>query len=404
MWKTLALLVFAIPLVGADWLSEGGNAHRAAWQRDEHGLTAANVGSLKLLWKRKLEDQLTAPVILGPIITHRGIKELVIVGGGSGHAYAIDADLGKVVWETPLESAASCAGLTATPAIEPAPGGKPVVTDEEEPSNLSRRIFFVTGDGRLHTLRATDGAERGNPSEFLPPGVKTGPIEVAGDSLYATTVNGCGGASNNVWALNLRRAGEKPSWLKWSGSAISGLATGDAGVYVAAGGIFALPRGSMRVREQLAAGASPVAPVVFEWKGRECVAVVADKQLTILDGKDFSKPLFRSEPLAGGVAGLAAWADDRGTQWVMAGLTAFRLADGGLTKAWERPESAAPVVANGVVFAAAGGKLWALDGASGRVLFSGGDVGDAGALAVANGHVCFTSGDTLYCFGLPMEI
>jgi len=38
----------------ADWLTDGGDPQRTAWQRDERIFTTANVTDMKLLWKIKL--------------------------------------------------------------------------------------------------------------------------------------------------------------------------------------------------------------------------------------------------------------------------------------------------------------------------------------------------------------
>ena len=93
VFLTFALLSAAS---AADWLNEGGDAQHSGWQRNEKQLTAANVHDLKLLWMRSLDSALTAPTMLGPIITHRGIKELVFIASASNTVYAVDADLGRV--------------------------------------------------------------------------------------------------------------------------------------------------------------------------------------------------------------------------------------------------------------------------------------------------------------------
>ena len=36
---------------GADWLTDGGNVQRTAWQKDEKILSTDNVKDMKLLWK-----------------------------------------------------------------------------------------------------------------------------------------------------------------------------------------------------------------------------------------------------------------------------------------------------------------------------------------------------------------
>ena len=41
----------------ANWLTDGGDPQRTAWQRNETILTKANVKDMKLLWKVKLDSQ-----------------------------------------------------------------------------------------------------------------------------------------------------------------------------------------------------------------------------------------------------------------------------------------------------------------------------------------------------------
>src|SRR5438093_11975544 len=41
----------------ADWLTDGGDPQRTAWQRNETLLTKANVKDTKLLWKVQLDNQ-----------------------------------------------------------------------------------------------------------------------------------------------------------------------------------------------------------------------------------------------------------------------------------------------------------------------------------------------------------
>jgi glucose dehydrogenase len=134
----IAVLGFGYLLAqAADWLNYGGDQQRMGWQRREKRLSTTSVKEMKLLWKRKLDSpsgrlkSLTAPVILGPLVTHRGIKELVFVAGASDSVYAVDVDLGTVFWQRRLKVAPNldrssrlpCGqGLTATPAFARAGG------------------------------------------------------------------------------------------------------------------------------------------------------------------------------------------------------------------------------------------------------------------------------------------
>ena len=164
--KTLCWFVF----LAADWLNQG------TIQKDEKQLTVANVHQLKLLWKRPLDATLTSPVMLGPIVTHRGIKELVFVAAASNTLYAVDADLGRVFWTRKFDSPGT---LTATPAIAPYTNPNP----KAEWSTPLRPIYVATGDGMLHTVRASDGEDLEPPKQFLAPGATPSGLIVSGKSV-----------------------------------------------------------------------------------------------------------------------------------------------------------------------------------------------------------------------------
>jgi hypothetical protein len=166
-------------LLAADWLTEGGDPSRDNWQQREKRLNPDNVKGIKLLWKRELaESSLTAPVILGPIITHRGIKELVFAEGASSTIYAIDADLGRTFWTRKLESGKPCAGMPVTPLITP----ERVRTKEDgEGHTPIRPIYFAGADGAVHKIMPTTGEDTGptvdgcgETSMIVPPFVRLG--------------------------------------------------------------------------------------------------------------------------------------------------------------------------------------------------------------------------------------
>jgi outer membrane protein assembly factor BamB len=122
---------------GADWLTDGGDSRRTAWQRDEGIFTKERISEMKLLWKIKLDNQprqmhsLFPPLIVGSVSTSAGPKEIAIVTGVSDNIYAIDVKTGAQLWKkhfentfTPPEGARPhyvlCpGGITATPVIGP---------------------------------------------------------------------------------------------------------------------------------------------------------------------------------------------------------------------------------------------------------------------------------------------
>jgi outer membrane protein assembly factor BamB len=303
------LLAASASVFAADWLTDGGNPSRDNWQKREKGLTPDNVKGLKLLWKRELpESTLTAPVILGPIITHRGIKELVFVEGGSSTIYALDADLGRTFWTRKLPVGAACAGMPVTPVITP----ERVRTEEDgEGHTPLRPIYFAAGDGMLHRVLPTTGEDNG-------------PVS-----------GGCG----------------KPV---------------DIPPFVAADTLS------------------------FSWKGRS-VTIPGDLKL------------------AGITAGLATWEDARGVRWIYGttstGIQAWTYSGTTVNPQWSVHGLSSPVIANGMMFALGDGELHVVDAIAGRELFStSAETSGASPLALANGHICFSAGKTVFCFGLPIEI
>ena len=204
--------------------------------------------------------------------------------------------------------------------------------------------------------------------------------------------------------------------------------------------------------------------------GKEGRLFLLDSQS--LGGSDHRTPLFRSELVsneqidfagAGTWGSLASWEDAQGARWVLApvwgpkhsafkfpinngeanvgSIAAFKVEDRSgkpaLAPVWlsrNLISPSPPAIVNGIVFALSSGEwvrqandregglyqaevraqksapavLYALDGATGKELWSSGNQVTAfthfAALSIANGRVYFTTYDnTLYCFGIPME-
>ena len=87
-------------LVATDFLAEGVDNARTGWVKDEKIFTPANVGSMKLLWKVKLDSKpramhnLFAPLIAERVQTADGVKEIGVVAGISDDMFAIDVPPG----------------------------------------------------------------------------------------------------------------------------------------------------------------------------------------------------------------------------------------------------------------------------------------------------------------------
>ena len=85
----IAATVSCAPGWGADWLTDGGNPQRTAWQKDEKILAKDNVKDLKILWKLKVDNEpremhsLFPPLIVEKVTTRAGTKQLAFVAGTS---------------------------------------------------------------------------------------------------------------------------------------------------------------------------------------------------------------------------------------------------------------------------------------------------------------------------------
>ncbi len=94
----------------ADWLADGGDPQRTAWQRNETILTKDNVKDMKLLWKLKLDNEtrqmhsLFPPLIAGSVTTAAGPREIAVVAGVSDNVFGIDVEKGALLWSRHFDS------------------------------------------------------------------------------------------------------------------------------------------------------------------------------------------------------------------------------------------------------------------------------------------------------------
>ena len=108
MTTTFSLVALALGGMlarGADWLTDGGNTQRDAWQRDEKIFSPSTVKDTRLLWKLKLDNEprqmhsLFPPLIIDRLNTPSGPKQVLIETGVSDNVYGIDVETGQVIWK-----------------------------------------------------------------------------------------------------------------------------------------------------------------------------------------------------------------------------------------------------------------------------------------------------------------
>ncbi len=84
----------------ANWLTDGGDNERTAWQKNETRISTESVKNMKLQWKLQLDNQprqmhnLFPPLIVTDVTTAQGPKEIAVVAGVSDNIYGVDVATG----------------------------------------------------------------------------------------------------------------------------------------------------------------------------------------------------------------------------------------------------------------------------------------------------------------------
>jgi len=371
---SLSLTCLSLPLargqVGrvADWLTHSGDPQRTGWQKFEKTITPESVKGFQLLWKLKLENEQKAlysifePLIVGRLITNRGFKEMAFVAGSSDNIFAVDADLGRILWQRHFDHAADVpqtanptwlcpGGLTATPVI-PAPptfGGRGALAGRGPAPPTSagrgpalapgrgggafavRGIYVLTSDGNLHEMNLANGEDVMPPAKLVPPNGKPYSMNMVDNVVYATTGQKCGGNPNGVYAMDLTSSDKKVASFGTNGGGIWGLggaAVGtDGTVYAEVGDgewdpgkgvysdtILALSPKDLKLKDWYTPSNREwitkrdldmnTTPTVFPYKGRDLiVAGGKEGRLFLLDsqslgGASHRTPLYRTPLIA----------------------------------------------------------------------------------------------------------
>lgn len=489
-----------------DWTTAGNDAQRSSWVRADPKIskTGLEKPGFQLLWKVKVNNdpkQLNAllpAVLLDFYIGYRGFRSLGFVGGSSDNVFAIDTDLGRIEWQKHFSSAApqtgstwNCPGGMTTGLTRPTPaafstaagrggfGGRggparsgvgepgqgavtladvprapaPVLPPPAPPGayNPFRRgpslVYALSSDGFLHAMYVSNGEEPAPPAPFLPANAQARGLIVVDGVAYAATAEGCGGAPNAVWALDLASQ-QVQSWRSDGGIAGSaGPAFGpDGTLYVATsqGELVFLEPKTLKLKNSYRAAEAGFAssPVVFEYNNKTLLAV-ADKggRLHLLGAAaalyKTAVPSSASDFVPGA---LASWQDLDGARWVLAptagAIAAWKVVEQNgapaLQPGWVSRDLVSPLppmVINGVVFAVSSGEfrpsdsrvtasqraerssravLYALDGRTGKEMWNSGNaIGSfvhSGGLSAGGSQVYLGAYDgTLYAFGFPME-
>ncbi|HYP06140.1 MAG TPA: hypothetical protein VER03_07865 [Bryobacteraceae bacterium] len=119
----------------ADWNTAGFDAQRSNWLRTDTkiSLESMRTPGFELVWKSKVipegqAQRLAPPVLLDFYISYRGFRSLAFVGGSGNSVVAYDADLGRVEWRKDFKVEGGVAARTAAcPGGMTAPLSRPAV-------------------------------------------------------------------------------------------------------------------------------------------------------------------------------------------------------------------------------------------------------------------------------------
>jgi outer membrane protein assembly factor BamB len=344
------------------------------------------------------------------------------------------------------QAGAGRGGRGAQPGAPGTPGAPPLAARGGQ-QRLPQFVYALSSDGKLHAMYVSNGEEPNSPTPFLPANANAVGLTVADGVAYAATINGCGGAPNGVWALDLASK-QVTSW-KSATSVVGtvGPAFGpDGTLYVGTEGgeLVQLEPKTLKVLSTYSAGAPGFAssPVVFEFNSKPMVAIAAkDGSVHVLNaslGAAVAKTPAASTTADVQSGAITSWQDGDGTRWLLAptagSVAAWKVAEAGgtvtLTRGWASRDMVSPLppmVINGVVFAVSSGEfrgkdataaqraqksakavLYALDGKTGKELWNSGTTitsfVHSGGLSGGGSQLYLQTYDgTLYAFGFPIE-
>src|SRR5215471_10116051 len=190
----LVALTAGATTIASDFLTEGADAARTGWVRNEKIFTTANVAQTTLLWKLKLEStpramhNLFAPLVGERVTTPQGEREVAVVAGVSDDLFGIDVAAGKQLWHRHFDTTLAEPGGTNDTLC---PGGQTAVPTMAQTSPGKYTVYAVSWDGRLRQVDAATGQDVAPPEKFVPGGGKPYALNLFKGVIYTATAQGC---------------------------------------------------------------------------------------------------------------------------------------------------------------------------------------------------------------------
>jgi hypothetical protein len=193
-------------------------------------------------------------------------------------------------------------------------------------------VYVVSADGMLHVLGLPSGKDIQKPAPFLPAHARSSDAIAVNATMYAATSNGCSGAPNGVYAIDLESA-DKPvvSWRTNGGNIIGPVAFTSDGTLVAsigagrvtgdgkANAVVALDAKTLQLKDWFSQPSAEfvTGPMVIRHNEEDLIAAgTRDGRILVLaakslGGSNHATPLYASRPVTGSggsIAGpLSSW-------------------------------------------------------------------------------------------------
>jgi outer membrane protein assembly factor BamB len=429
---------------GADWLTFGDSPQRDGENTAETLISAANVGGLHQIWVYNFGRAVdNSPVEAAGVAVGAGTQNLVLAGGENGMFAALNAQTGATVWARRLG--------TATTACTQEPGGIYGITGTAVVDRATNRVFVADGTGAVYALDLSTGRTVKGWPRTLPirPSREHvwGALALVSGHLYVPVgglcdlnpyhgrlveIDAATGTITADFVVNGSNGPHGGAIWGWGGAAVDP-STGD--VYVATGNATGTPENAglseavIRLSSSLAVKAfskPPLGtgsdldfgstPVLFHAPGcpAQLVAENKDGTLFLYDRSSIAAgPVQRIKLSGRALIGVAAWSNNLNLLFAANPVDSTSFSHGmvafsdpspacTLTAAWTARVGAIggvaspPIVANGVVYYGTGNVEYALNAATGALLWTSGSTITApihGAAIVVNGVLYVPSWD-----------
>jgi outer membrane protein assembly factor BamB len=428
---------------GADWLTFGDSPQRDGENTGETLISPANAGRLHQIWSHDLGAGVdNSPVEAADVSVGSGTLNLVLAGSEHGTFTALNARTGATVWTRRLG--------TATSTCLQEPGGIYGITGTAAVDRSTNRVFVADGTGAVYALDLSTGRTVAGWPVKLPVTPSRehvwGALALVSGHLYVPVgglcdhtpfhgrlveIDAATGAITADFVVNGSQGPSGGAIWGWGGEAVDP-STGD--VYTATGNAVSTPENAglseavIRLSSSLAVQAfskPPLGtgsdldfgstPVLFQAPGCQPQLVVENKNgsLYLYDQSSIAAGPVQQIQLSGpALIGVAAWSNERHLLYAAIPFTSAGFDHGmaafsdpspscTLATAWKArigPSGFAtpPIVANGVVYYGHGNVEYALNAATGALLWTSGSTITGpvnGAAIVVNGVLYVPSWD-----------